>query len=62
MEPAVWLEGGQCRLGIVVVSAHDIRSAREDFTIFGDPQFDARKRASDRTELGPAERVDCEHR
>jgi hypothetical protein len=58
VEPAVRFEHGPRRLRVVVVSAHDVRSAREDLAIAGDPQLNARQRAAHGSELGPVERVD----
>ena len=40
VKPAVWLEDGSRRLGPAVIAAHDVRTAREDLAVLGEPQLE----------------------
>ena len=47
VEPAVLVDGLGGRLGLLVVPLHDVRPARQDLAILGDPHLDAPQRATD---------------
>ena len=57
VEPAVRVEHGGRRLGILVVAAEDRLAADHQLAVVGDPELEARERGADRSEAPARRRV-----